>query len=139
MKPETIAVMKLVEDIRDVDSDIFELQERKKRLEHQLDEMISPRSNVINLPAAKPGASRPGRVSSDTSAKRRIQDLLNADPDNRFSADDVSFKLDLPLGTARTNLSRLVRKGLIEKRGFNGYGAVRQKKEAPEEAPLLQA
>ena len=41
-------------------------------------------------------------------------------------------------GTTRTTLSKMVKKGTVEKRGFNAYGAVRQAN-AEEATPVEMA
>jgi DNA-binding GntR family transcriptional regulator len=53
--------------------------------------------------------------------------LLNEHVAIDFDADTVAKELNIPIGTVRSNLSRLKGDGAIEKRASNKYGAVTPK------------
>ncbi len=136
MKPETQEVIKLVEQIRVCENEIYELQEEKKRAEYRLDQLVLSRNVEPVTPIASTEPIRRGRAASETSAKKLIANLLNENPRRDFSATEVSLRLGINIGTVRTNLSKLVgpQFNWIEKRSPNTYGGITPKeKEVSEE------
>lgn len=57
----------------------------------------------------------------------RILAMLAESPETDFDPASMATSMDIPLGTTRTILSKLVSKGLVEKRGYGKYGALRTK------------
>jgi TolA-binding protein len=135
VKPQVHEAYKLFEELRDIQEDIDQLEERKNRVEGQLERLIiGQQSNIVTLNQSHIGETvRRGRTASETSAKKVITRWINSHPEANFSAEIVAEHTQIHLGTVRTNLSKLVRDGVLEKRSANTYGAIRQEKEAPKE------
>ncbi len=127
MKPETQRVMELVQTIRDIENEIESLNEQRRHCEQQLDQLIISRSSVVNISTPQTDSPRRGRAASEASARSRIARLLNEHVAIDFDADTVAKELNIPIGTVRSNLSRLKGDGAIEKRASNKYGAVTPK------------
>lgn len=91
-------------------------------------------SNLTNLPSQSEYRSLSPRVRKG-SGVARILEALNQSPDRDFEPRRISEEMGMPLGTTRTVLSKLVKKGLIEKRGTAKYGAITksEKEASPEE------
>jgi hypothetical protein len=66
-------------------------------------------------------------TTREQSGTRRIVAAFEANPLIDFAPMNISAALHIPLGTTRTSLSKLVQKGLIEKRGPGLYGALNGK------------
>ena len=120
MKPQALEARKLVEEILDIERDIDDLQDRKNRLELQLDTLVSGKASPSFPQNEKPSR---GRVASENSSKRQLARLLESSPAESFTAEQAAGRLGMNLGTARTNLSKLTTRGIIEKRSINSYGA----------------
>ena len=76
----------------------------------------------VNTQSALPLKSASG---INNGAKKKVLCLIDSEPQRDFTSEDVASALQLPIGTARTTLSKLVRGGAIEKRGTASYGAHR--------------
>jgi hypothetical protein len=75
------------------------------------------------------------RTPKEESGLGRIINALNQSPEVDFDPNFLSKALGIPLGTTRTSLSKLVKKGLAERRASGKYGAVTtNEKEATEVA-----
>jgi hypothetical protein len=135
VKPKIKEVMDLTQKIRDIENEIDELNEQKARCEWRLEQLVISDPTPVSSTSASGETPRRGRIASEGSARTRITNLLNEQPTVDFDADVVAKQLNIPIGTVRSNLSRLKGDGAIEKRPSNKYGAVTTKqKEATEAA-----
>ena len=113
MKPKPEDVLKLAAKIVDVKRELEQLQA-------SWDALFPDAERANEITPAK--SERKVRSGSGVS---RILSMLAESPESTFEALPLANFLGIPLGTTRTILSKLVKKGLIEKRGAGLYGAVR--------------
>lgn len=128
MRPAPEAVLAIA-------SKIVELKRQLSEVQVQWDSMFPeevPAANQMVLPARLASESSLSRVR-EGSGVARILEALNRSPHRDFEPLRISEEMSIPLGTTRTVLSKLVKKGLIEKRGAAKYGSLTAREE---EAPL---
>ena len=124
------------ETVLAIASKIVELKRQLAEAQVQWDAMFPE-----DVPPAKPEAQAVLSASASSSLRvregsgvARILEALNQRPDRDFEPLRISEEMSIPLGTTRTVLSKLVGKGLIEKRGAAKYGALTaREKEVPSE------
>ena len=75
-------------------------------------------------------ANRP--TGANNGARKRITDMFDKTPNTAFGAKDVAAIFRMNIGSARTNLSKLVKAGRVEKRGVGLYGSNTLSKTAQE-------
>ena len=127
MRPAPEAVLAIA-------SKIIELKRHLSEAQVQWDAMF-PEDVPSATPTAAPARSASESFSSkvrEGSGVARILEALNRSPMRDFEPLRISEEMSMPLGTTRTVLSKLVKKGLIEKRGAAKYGALTaREKEVP--------
>jgi hypothetical protein len=122
------------EEVLAIASQIVELKRRLSEAQIQWDAMfpqdVPPASSIAPLaPSTSESSSTRVREGSGVA---KILEALNQWPDRNFEPLRISEELGMPLGTTRTVLSKLVKKGLIEKRGAARYGSLTaREKEVP--------
>lgn len=112
-----------VESMKLTPENVMRLAERLLRAKQELAEA---QRDWDRLFSAVPSPNASSEASSKETVATRIVGFLNARPHELFDADSVAKQLHINPMTARTTLSRLVSKRVIEKRGHSNYGAIRQ-------------
>lgn len=120
MRPQPEEVLKLAAKIVALKQDLAAAQA-------QWDRLIPNSTSTQQVAVAV--ATKPSPRIRKGSGIGRILTTLSESPENDFDPVSLSESLDIPLGTTRTILSKLVGKKKIEKRGYGKYGALRAKEE----------
>jgi hypothetical protein len=101
-----------------VANELKEAQERVKRLEAQLQSIMS---GSVPLAVLMGGTSTPERVIN----------LLAENPAMTFSFTDIFRVIGGNEASLRSLVARMMKEGRIESRGWGKYGAVSEQKERP--------
>jgi len=124
MRPTPESVVKLASKIVDLKRQLAEAQ-------REWDEMFPdegvPSSATLTAPAAiqkKKVRSRGGVLKN--SDMGRMLALINRSPNVDFHPTQLAREMSISLDSVRSNLSRLLKNGMIERRGARGfYGALK--------------
>lgn len=127
------------EMVIEIASRIVELKRQLAEVQRQWDAMFPDEDGVsITTPAApvviQKVGSRGGVLKNSDMGKMLA--YINQSPATNFHPTQIQQAMDISLDSVRSNLSRLLKKGLIERRGSRGfYGALTPtEKEATEAA-----
>jgi DNA-binding transcriptional ArsR family regulator len=124
------------EEIHELTSKILELKRKLAEAMREWERMFpddgNPPAPLIPSAMTKTGQLRPQVFESSEAGK--ILEYINHAPSQEFHPRDLALDLGVQLQTVRATLSRLVKRGLVEKRSFGKYGALTPtEKEAPSE------
>jgi hypothetical protein len=122
MRPQSEDVMKLAERI-------IELKQLLASAQAEWDQMFRDEAGWIQARRVNGNNVRPlnisrTRTTNEESGSGRMMAMIYASPQRSFGPIGISKELNIPIGTVRTNLSKMVAKGKLEKRGHAEYGAV---------------
>lgn len=114
MKPQPEYVLKLAERLMAAKRDLADLQA-------EWDGLFA--TGIQAAIPFKPTVVRSRPTGANNGARKRITDMFDQSPEKAFGAKDVAAQFRMKIGSARTNLSKLVKAGRIEKRGIGFYGS----------------